>query len=439
MKTEGIKPRLASLEALRAIWRGEDSSAALSQTCNKHNLERQDLALAWMITMTILRNRELIDSAMAGHLEGKHLDSAVRDILRIGAVQIIFLDKVPTFAAVSTSVDLAKQTGNDRASGLINAVLRKLDGIGEHEIPLPEGKIANIATRFSHPEWLIKKWADREGIEFAMALAAANNVEAPITYRINIRKTTPRKAMEFLLGQGVDARQIPHFPDYLKIEAAGHPTQLPGFTEGLFTPQDPAFSVPVDLLDPLPGDRILEIGCAPGGKLSQLAERYGGDIDIHGVDVSEDRMKMVKENLTRLGLSEFVKLHTADARKFEDSQGFDAVLIDAPCTSLGVIRRHPEIRYRRTQSDVIKLAKTQSELISAGFRLLKPKGKLVYCACSTEPEEGEDHLRDIPPGARIELPKDFQPTSFIQKEVLRTWPHIHNLDGMVVFTIRAPK
>lgn len=435
----GISSRLAAYEALRAIWAGEDSSPALSKSCEKYELNRQDIGLAWMITMTVLRTRELIDRAIDDHIRRNKIDPEIRDILRIGAVQIIFLDRVPTFAAVSTSVDLSKKIDMHRASGLVNAVLRKLDGLDEHDIPLPESKLKRIAARFSHPEWLIRRWKEREDYEFATALAAANNLEAPTTCRVNIRKISPRKAMNFLLGQGIEARQIDHFPDYLKIEAPGHPEILPGFQEGYFSPQDPAFSVPVDILDPMPGDRILEIGCAPGGKLTHLAERYGGDIEIHGVDVSQERLEMARDNLLRLGLSEFVQLHSADAREYGAPMSFDAVLIDAPCSSLGVIRRHPEIRYRRTIRDIRSLAKIQAELIAAGLRVIKPEGRLVYCACSTEPEEGENHLNDLPPGIHLDTPEDYQPTTFLQGDVLRTWPHIHNLDSMITFRVRTPR
>ncbi len=436
---KGLGSRMAAYEALRAIWDGEDSSTALLKACQKSKLDRQDIALTWMITMTVLRDRDLADCAIDEHLDRKKLDPEIRDILRIGAIQIIFLDRIPTYAAVSTSVDLCMEIGMERASGLVNAVLRKLDGLDEHDIPLPESKLDRITTRFSHPKWLVERWIEREGYEFATALSAGNNVSAPVTCRVNIRKITPRKAMNFLLGQGIEARQIDHFPDYLKIEAPGHPEILPGFGEGYFSPQDPAFSVPVDILDPLPGERILEIGCAPGGKLTHLSERYGGEVEIHGVDLSDDRLEMARENMERLELTEFVRLHSADAREFGEPESFDSVLIDAPCTSLGVIRRHPEIRYRRTMADIRALAKTQSELIASALRVLKPGGRLVYCACSTEPEEGEDHLSDLPPGIRIDTPKDYRPSAFVQGDVLRTWPHIHNLDGMVTFRVKTPR
>lgn len=438
-ENKGVQLRFVSYEALSAIWHGEDSSAALSRIGKEKELDQQDLGLAWMITMTILRNRDLLDCAIDSKLDRKKIDPIVRDVLRIGAVQILMLDRVPSFAAVSTAVDLCKHIGVPRAAGLVNAVLRKLCDMTEHEIPLPKDKRQRMATEFSHPVWLIGKWAESEGYEFASALAAANNVEAPTVCRVNIRAKTPRQTLEFLLGQGVEARQIPNFPDYISIEAPGHPETLPGFAEGYFSPQDPAFTVPVDLLEPLPGQRVLEIGCAPGGKLTHIAERYGGDIEIHGVDISKERIDLARENLVRLGLSHLVNLHVEDGRKFGEPASFDWVLIDAPCTSLGVIRRHPEIRYRRKMQDILNMARVQSELIAAGLRVLKPGGSLVYCACSTEPEEGENHMKNLPSGVQWTTPRDYQPANFMQGKVLRTWPHIHNLDGMVAFRVRTPK
>jgi len=435
----GLDVRLGVYKALRAIRSGDDSAEALSSECSALQLKKKDLSLAWMIVMSILRNRDLLDRAVDAHLRGQTIEREVRDVLRIGAAQIILLDRIPTYAAVSTSTELCKRIGRERASGLVNAVLRKLEGCRKDDIELPSDVFERVAIRDSHPEWLIRRWSEREGIEFAGALAAANNVEPPATYRVNIKKTTPRELLRFLNGQGIIAEQIKHFPDYIKMDVPGHPGAIPGFADGLITPQDPAFSVPVDILDPIPGDRVLEIGCAPGGKISHLAERYGGDIDLHGVDISKKRLDIVAENLSRLGLSEYVTLHSADARVFGESESFDAVLIDAPCTSLGVIRRHPEIRYRRAPADIEKMSKLQTELIVAGFRVLKPGGRLVYCACSTESEEGEKHLEQLLPGAEVVLPEDFQPKSFISERVIRTWPHMHGLDGMISFMVEIPR
>ncbi|HDR90815.1 MAG TPA: hypothetical protein ENN75_01060, partial [candidate division Zixibacteria bacterium] len=219
---KGLLLRVVSYKALSAIWHGEDSSSALSRIGREEKLDQQDLGLAWMITMTILRNRDLLDCAINSKLDRDKIDPIVRDILRIGAVQILMLDRVPDFAAVSTSVDICREIGVPKAAGLVNAVLRKLCDISEHDIPLPKDKRQKMAAQFSHPAWLIGKWAEREGYEFASALAAANNVEAPMICRVNIRKKTPRQVLSFLLGQGVEARQIPNFPEYLKIEAPGH-------------------------------------------------------------------------------------------------------------------------------------------------------------------------------------------------------------------------
>jgi len=436
---KGLAPRIAAFKALERIRAGAHSETALSEICSQFELPARDTSLAWAVTMAILRNRNLLDAAIDAHLERKKLDSATRDILRIGAAQTFFFDRIPKHAIVSTSVQLARHLKKEPVTGLVNAVLRKLQNLTIDDISLPENRVKRTAVRYSHPEWLIQRWVNRYGRGFAGALAAANNIEPPLTLRTNIKKIPPRKLLGFFSGQGIDAEQIRHFPEYIKVEAPGHPSKLPGFKDGFFSVQDPAFGFPVELLDPLPGEKILEIGCAPGGKLTHLAERFGGEIVLDGVDISKDRLELVEENLDRLGLSKYVTLHNADARNFGEPETYDAVLIDAPCTSFGVIRRHPEIRYERSPGDIERMSELQRELIIAGLRVLKPGGRLVYCACSTEPEEGEKHIDILPPGSKVIIPKNHTLAAYISDNILRTWPHLHNLDGSVAFLVETPR
>jgi len=172
----------------------------------------------------------------------------------------------------------------------------------------------------------------------------------------------------------------------------------------------------------------LEIGCAPGGKLSHLAEIAGGDIELHGLDVSEERLELTRQNLRRLRLEGDIILHLGDGRDL-DIGGFDGILLDAPCTSLGVIRRHPEIRYRRDEEDITRMARLQSELIRSALMSLNPGGRLVFCSCSTEFEEGEGHFREIPEGFGLGKIVSGIPTEFFSGAFARTWPHLHGLDG----------
>ncbi len=435
----GLSSRLAAHNALAKIWASQRSEVALTEVCSNYKLSEQDKSLVWAMVMAILRNRALLDAAIDVHLREGKVERVVRDILRIGAAQLILLDRIPPHAAVSTSVELARHLGKEKVTGLMNAVLRKLVGLSEDDIPLPSEPSERIAVRYSHPLWLVERWEKSYGSEFTGALAAANNVEPPLTLRVNTRKTDRHSLLKLLNGQGIEAEAMKHFPEYIKAEAPGHPSELPGFTDGLFSVQDPAFSLPVDILAPLPGERILEIGCAPGGKLSHIAERFGKDVVIDGVDISEDRLETTASNLDRLGLSEFVKLHHADACEFGEPESYDAVLLDAPCTSTGVIRRHPEIRYNRTPKDIERMSDLQRELIIAALRVIKPGGRLIYCACSAEPEEGEEHLKILPPGVKTVPPEGDFLQGYCENCVARTWPHLHNLDGMIAFLVVTPR
>ncbi|MCD6502467.1 16S rRNA (cytosine(967)-C(5))-methyltransferase RsmB [bacterium] len=431
----GVDARYVALRAIEAVRCGEDSEDALHRLFKNSALDSRDRALAYAITMAVLRNLIRLDSNIDTLVRGKKLDEPVRDALRIGIAQLLFMSKIPPHAAVSTAVELVRMSRKTSATGLVNAVMRRVIAEGAPELGPFENDIDRISVENSHPRWLIDRWATRHGIDFAESLSAANNREPRSTVRANSRNMTVEELEIFLREKGIVAKQIADFPEYLDLENRGNPAALPGFSDGLFSVQDPAFGLPVWLLSPKPHEKIAEIGCAPGGKIGHLAEIAGGDTELHGIDISAHRMAMVEDNLRRLGLQDDVELHIDDALSFDMPEYFDAILLDAPCTSLGVVRRHPEIRYRRHSEDIEGMAAIQRELIGAALRLLKPGGRLVYCSCSTEPEEGEEHLDLLPDNASPVRVATGIPDYLQDGSIVRTWPHIHDLDGMFCATI----
>jgi len=434
MAAKGIEPRKLAYLAIRSSGDGSLESA-LDALLDKSDIATNDKSLTYAICMAVLRNRFKIDKIIDSLVTGKKIDDEVRDVLRIGAAQSLYLSKIPPHAIVSTAVELTKFAKKSSASGLVNAIMRKIVSQKEWDFVCRD-EIERISLETSHPQWLIERWEKAQGLDFARKLATTNNDEPPFTIRTNTRLITVEDLQERFAEADISSEIDERTPEYLYIDRRHAPYKLPGWDEGLFSVQDPAFGLPVWALAPRPGERILEIGCAPGGKLSHLAEIAGGDVELHGLDISESRLATTRENLTRLRLAEDVTLHLADARQFSMPGHFDAILLDAPCTSLGVIRRHPEIRYRRSPDDIARTSMLQMELIESAIALLKPDGRLVYCSCSTEPEEGEAHFSPPPEGFEVRRIISGIPTEFIVGDFVRTWPHLHGLDGSFCAVIR---
>jgi 16S rRNA (cytosine967-C5)-methyltransferase len=335
-------------------------------------LPERDRALVRTIVATVLRRLGTLRHLLATMLEKGMPSSApkVEDILLIGAVQILFLD-VPDHASVDLSVRLAQADLHaSHYSGLVNAVLRKLARDGK-------ARLAGLDTALlDTPDWLLQRWIAHYGQTAARAIAAAHMQEPALDLTV---KSDPQTWATTLNGRVLDTGTV-------RTIASGPIPQLPGYDEGEWWVQDAAAALPARLLGDIRGKSVADLCAAPGGKTAQLAQ--AGAL-VTAVDRSAPRLERVRQNLTRLRLSaEIVK---ADAAAWEGGP-FDAVLVDAPCSSTGTIRRHPDIPWLKSEVDLAKLTALQSRLLDRAATLLKPGGTLVYCTCSLEAEEGENQI-----------------------------------------------
>jgi 16S rRNA (cytosine967-C5)-methyltransferase len=365
--------RAIALELLQdVLQRGRPLDEALAANTDMSGLEARDRAFARLLTATVLRRLGQIDAAIDARLDHPlpANRAIVRDILRLGVAQIALLGLAP-HAAVHTSVELVGHGGQAGMKGLVNAVLRRIGESGP--IPPDDPEHLNV------PEWLWRDWEAAYGAEAATAIALANLAEAPLDITLKSPAETE------IWAERLEAEILP--TGTLRRAAGGDVTALPGFADGAWWVQDAAAALPTRLLGDVSGHRVADLCAAPGGKTAQLA---AAGAHVTAVDISKKRLQRLSENLGRLGLD--AETVAVDAAKWTPDEPFDSVLLDAPCSSTGTLRRHPDIAWNKTPADVAKLTAVQDRLLAAALALVKPGGLIVYATCSLQPREGAERI-----------------------------------------------
>lgn len=364
-----------------------DDGAALGDAPLDSDADPRDRAYARHLAYGTLRWLSALEWLAAQLLQKplKRKDRDVHRLLLLGLFQL-WKDHTAGHAAVNETAGCAAKLGKRWATGLVNAVLRRFQREQEDLLE----RLARRDEQFAHPPWLLgalrDDWPDdwREIVE-------ANNRAAPLWLRVD-RRTEPGRAADDLEASGLEVSGHPFAPDALRVEPARPVEGLAGFGSGRVSVQDPAAQLAAGLIDCRPGDRVLDACAAPGGKTAHLLERYPG-IEVLALDRSRTRLGQVRDNLQRIGLSERAELRAADAACPEawwDGRSFDRILLDAPCTATGVIRRHPEIKWLRTPSQVAEAIELQGRLLDALWPLLEPGGMLLYATCSVLAAENRD-------------------------------------------------
>ena len=375
-KPEKPSARGAALDLLQAVLQKKiPLDQALADDPGMAALEGRDRGFARALTATTLRRLgqidALIDTALERPLPRKA--KGVQDILRLGIVQLLFMDTAP-HAAVDTAVDLAQARGHGPHKKLVNAVLRRFSRDGRSLIEKQD------AARLNTPGWLWDSWMKTYGEDTCRRIAEAHLTEAPLDI------TAPVDTA--LWAERLEADILP--TGTLRRAAGGLVHELPGFEDGAWWVQDAAAALPVHLLGDVSGTHVIDLCAAPGGKTAQLVK---AGARVTAVDRSEKRLVRLRENLNRLNLE--AETVAADAALWRPDERGDAVLVDAPCSSTGTIRRHPDVARLKAPDDIAKLAGVQHRLLAAAVEMVRPGGFIIYCSCSLEPEEGPAQIRTL--------------------------------------------
>ena len=394
--------RLAAYDVLRAVsTRRADLPAALVRA-RGHLEDERDRALAGEIATGTLRWQGAFDAIIAAYAGRplNRLDPEVVDILRLTLFQLLHLDRVPASAAVNDAVQMTRKAGKTSAASFVNAVLRRASR-ERGRLPLPPRTTGDPAAELdyleqalSHPRWLVERWRGRYGFEAAESWCRFDNEPAALTLRANRLRTSRDALAEALLRAGVETQPTRFAPDGLVV-SSGNPLLSPLAAQGLFVVQDEASQIVGELAAAAPGERVLDACAAPGGKTTAMAAGMGNSGVLVAADVRGKRVRLLADTVRSAGATCVRVIQANAALALPFGPLFDCVLIDAPCSGLGTLRRDPDIKWRRSDDEFGAMAGLQQRILTTAAAAVRPGGRLIYATCSSEPEENEDVVSQL--------------------------------------------
>lgn len=435
--------RDAALTILLAVDKQQAySNLLLHQTIEKYKIDAKDRGLLTEITYGTLQYKMTLDYYLEPFIRGK-LDDWVRWLLRLSLYQIVFLTKIPDHAAVNEAVEIAKHRARHRGiSATVNGILRSLlrDGIRDTTAIQDDAKRLSIET--SHPEWLVRRYIDNFGQEKTAEMLFENNLPPLQTVRVNTAKVTVDEALKSLWDEKFAVKRSTVMPECLHI-IEGQASRSSAFKEGLITIQDESSMLPPYALEVQPGMRVLDMCAAPGGKTTHIAEKMNNQGELIATDLHPHKIKLIQQNANRLGLS-IIHPQVVDGRKANsifEAESFDRILVDAPCSGLGVIRRKPDIKYNKKEEDLESLQKIQLQLLNTAYTLLKNEGKMVYSTCTIDKMENNgtvDAFLQAHPDMELspvtDVPESLE--SLKTEGIMQVFPQDFGSDGFFVAAFR---
>ncbi|MDD4494923.1 MAG: 16S rRNA (cytosine(967)-C(5))-methyltransferase RsmB [Eubacteriales bacterium] len=435
--------------ALRTLYDIEKNKAYSNISLDRHlhnvKLSGLDIAFVTELVQGVLKRKLTMDFVISlfSKVKPEKISLWIYNILRLGVYQLLFMSRVPSSAAVNESVKLAKRFGHQASAGFVNAVLRNIDkNKDDIKYPGKPDSVKHLSVKYSYPEWMIKMWLERYGSEFTEAMLAAGNEKPDYTIRVNTIYTSTKKLSEILAEKGFETQAGKYVGDTLTVKNPSGLIDSEEYQNGLFMVQDESSMLSVAVLNPKPGQLMLDVCSAPGGKAAFAAALMNNSGRVVAMDLYENKLEVIQATANRLGI-EIIETgeHDAQIAKPEFIGKADRVLADVPCTGFGIIRKKPDIKWTRRPEDVTGLSGIQRSILQASSAYLKPDGVLVYSTCTFNPEENENIVDDF-----LSRNPSFEPVDFNQmlpeglqchrKGMLQLYPNVHGTDGFFIAKLR---
>ena len=439
--------RQLAFVALRSVHRGAFADVALDRVLRGADLTATDRRLMTELVYGSVRRQRSLDALIdqLGKKKAYQQPPDLRTILHLGLYQLRYLNQIPDAAAVNSTVELAKENGFSGLTGFVNGLLRQYIRLAQSADPLqlPEDPVERLGILHSYPNWIVEVWLEQLGLAETEQLCEWLNQPPAIDLRVNTLRTSIETVEAAMQSAGVSVSRVSHLPQALKLTGStGSIQNLPGFSEGWWTVQDSSAQLVGHLLDPQPGEVVIDACAAPGGKTTHIAELMGDKGTVWACDRTASRLKKLKENVARLQLQS-IQICVGDSRNLPQFKNLaDRVLLDVPCSGLGTLHRHADARWRQTPESVQELSVIQAELLSQTSTFVKEGGVLVYATCTLHPLENEAVIQaflDRHLSWQIEPPTIDSPASaFATSEGwVKVWPHRYQMDGF--FMVRLKK
>ena len=402
---------------------GAYSNIEINKSFAASGIDARGRAFVTNIVYGVLQNKIRLDYIIGrfSKIPMRKITDDVKTVLRMGLYQLIFMDKVPEYAVVNESINLVRKCKKASSAGFVNAILR---GYIRSGVTYPEDAVSYACTYYSYPEWLGKLLFESFG-ETAIKLMQCGNVAPPFSARVNTLKISRD---EFMKKTGAFACTI--CDDGVVFESGISVSDDDMFKNGYYYPQDEASMMPAKILSPKSGETVIDVCAAPGGKTTHIAQIMGNKGKIFAFDIYEHKLKLINDNAKRLGI-DIISPVLQDASEINEKyiSIADKVLVDAPCSGLGILRRKPEIKYARTSEDLVSLANLQQKILGCAAKYVKPGGEIVYSTCTINPGENENVIENF-----LETNKYFEliDLNFENSPYIKLLPHIHNTDGFFI-------
>jgi 16S rRNA (cytosine967-C5)-methyltransferase len=423
------------------------SNLLIDQEIKSRDISPKDQGLLTEIVYGTLQHKIRLDYYLKHFInKGKKLDQWVGILLRMSLYQMIFLDRIPDHAIIHEAVEIAKSRGHKGIASLVNGVLRSVQRKGVPSLDLIESDTERLAIETSHPEWLVRRWIRAYGYETTKDMCFANTTYKPLSVRVQPLRINREEAIQLLTEEGYQVRPS-FFSGQGLIIDKGNILNSNLFKQGLLTIQDQSSMLPAEMLKLSSEMRVLDACSAPGGKVTHIAEKMGNRGEIHAYDLHKKKIKLIKQKANQLGLN-IIHTGAKDARKLQavhQQKSFDRILVDAPCSGLGVIRGKPEIKYHKEEKDIHRLAEIQLDILGEVAPLLKQNGLLVYSTCTVDKEENEEVVRQflnnhndyiIDVNFFEELPSMLKTSVGISDYGLQLFPQFFETDGFFLTRLK---